>query len=50
MFRFLRRLFFTLAMLGGLLIVLFWTLNQLKTRAPSPVSSVAAKLESLMQP
>lgn len=50
MFGFIKRLFIGLAVLGGSLILLFWVLNQLKAHAPSPISGLAAKAESLMQP
>jgi hypothetical protein len=50
MFGFLKRLFFGLAVLGGSLILLFWVLNQLRAHAPAPISTAAAKVESMMQP
>jgi len=50
MIRFITRLFVGLAVLGGSLILLFWVLNQLKAHAPQPISGLASKAESLMQP
>jgi hypothetical protein len=50
MFRFIVRILTGLAVLGGSLILLFWVLGLIKAYAPAPVSTVAAKAGSLMQP
>ena len=44
------RILIGLAVLGGSLILLFFVLNQLKQRAPQPISGLASKAESWMQP
>lgn len=46
----LKRFMIALAVLGGSLIVLFWVLGMISRHAPSPISSFAARAESLMQP
>lgn len=50
MFRAIWRLIVTLGVLGGMLILLFFLLGQIKAHAPAPISGLAAKAESLMQP
>lgn len=50
MFRAIIRILTGLAILGGSLILLFWLLGLLKAYTPQPISGLASKASSLMQP
>lgn len=46
----LKRIALALAVLGGSLIVLFWVMGLASRYLPAPISTIAGRAESLMQP
>lgn len=48
MFTAVKRFLVALAVLGGMLIALHFILKQLARRAPAPVSSIAGRINSLV--